>query len=224
MNIVVRHAIIGAFVPVALFAQEPPATRWSLSAGPTMQYGSGQPWISNGTNYFVTSEDTIVTPSRNAIGHVSLGMSRAISGTALVFRADLLYAHSRGGGRGFNADSSNDGSPFGLWRNFNTRPALRENTLMLGAGLQWDALPGRAWTPYLLTTAGVRYTRLGWSQDTLGTTVDRSAASWGQFVNVGGGIRINVGKREVFGEWRWYGVSHRAAGSRFVPFSFGIRF
>lgn len=209
-----RHLLTVAILCAASAAGAQPkaGTHWSLSAGRSVLYGSAQPWISGDNDFMLSSTDTMVQSSgmRN-VGHVALGGSRTLSGSALLLRAEVLYNANRG-------DPASSPSPTYL------RQSLREETMLLGGGLEWDAMPSRSWSPYVLTTAGYRHTWIGWSRDPASDRVDRTVTTSGPFVSVGSGLRLGVGGREYFAEWRWYGIGHTVAGARFVPVSVGVRF
>jgi hypothetical protein len=208
-------ALLG--ITQALPAQEQARTRLSVLVGGSVLYGGGNPWMSGDNDFMLSSSDTLVSSSgMDNIGHVGLGVSRALSNTALVLRGEVLFNQNRAS-PWHAAISPFPGSP-------NMRQALRERTLLGGAGLQWDALPRHRMSPYLLTSAGVRASWIGWSRDSSRTSPDRTVRQIGPFVSLGGGLRLKLGRREYFTEWRWYGLPNDLAGSRFVPVSVGMRF
>lgn len=194
-----------------LVAQDTNRTRWSISAGVSyLDAGAGM-WVSGTDKYNVSMQDTVVFPGTDNVGHLALGLARPLGSTALVARAELLY-------------NRNQGKPLDFTWMPNERRALREDDFVLSAGLQWDARPKGGWSPYLLTTAGLRNTRIGWSTDSLGTRPDRHVWGYGPLLNLGAGVRLTAGSHEYFAEWRWSVAQGTVIGSRLTPISVGIRF
>jgi hypothetical protein len=194
-------------------AQEAPRIRWSLAGGPSFSFGQGRPIVTRSNSFVATSADTVVLATSSAKYHVTLGASRELRGSALVARGELFYNRSLGSPAGA-------GQFYGL----TTRQALREDVYGLNVGFQWDALPSKAFSPYLLTTAGVMHSRVGWSRDSSSRRVDTTSPSWGPTLAAGMGLRLRVAHREFFTEWRRYYRWHTLTGTTFVPVSFGIRF
>lgn len=146
----------------AVEAQNPGGFRWSVATGPTMAIiGTG---LVCG-NQFNCTRDNAVTGAAHGRHHLGVGVSRPIGRTALVFRADALY----------NVSVSSANSWTMLPPGFAARNALRDEWYSLGLGLQWDAMPRKLWSPYLLTSAGLAFNRLGWNDiDVMSTTINRS--------------------------------------------------
>jgi hypothetical protein len=195
----------------AVEAQDPGGFRWSLSTGPTMSLtGRGLVCASELT----CTSSNLITGAHNGRHHFGVGVSRSISGTALVVRADALYNVSVSGANSWTMTGSR----------FAARNALRDEWYSLGLGLQWDALPAKPWSPYLLTSAGMAFNRIGWNEsDVMSTAIDRSQDQIGIFGALGAGMRVRVSGVELFSEVRRH-YSPTLNGSRPMPFSFGIRF
>lgn len=203
------------FAPIA-GAQTAPRVRWSLSTGPTM----------------VLQNDRLVARDFNLCGqcnpptypvsgaehgqyHFALGVSRELLGSALIVRGEALYNRSV---------SSPNTYRVTRYPSVTSRSALRDEAYVADVGLEWDALPSRSWSPYLLTMLGVEFNRLGWSRDPFSSRIDEQYDSFGAIASAGAGMRVRVGKRELFTEWRRYRASSSVYGSSLAPFSFGIRF
>lgn len=206
------------WIPLALIcvasvtqAQEKPRVRWSLSTGPSIAIP--------GNNYWFPYD-----PAEDAIGggqhgryHAALGVSRELGGTALVLRGEMLYNVSGSSHRSRHVMYS---SPeFTIFQRY----ALRDESYAVSAGFEWSALPSRAWSPYLLTAAGWTMNRLRWSRDTTSAHLEGQHDSFGILLALGGGVRVRVGKTELFTEFRRYRKAG-AYGSSFAPLSLGIRF
>ena len=192
-------------------AQDPGGFRWSLSAGPTMSLtGKGLVCASE----FACTPSNLITGAHSGRHHVGVGVSRSISGTALVVRADALYNISASGANSWTMTRSQ----------LAARNALRDEWYSLGLGLQWDALPTKSWSPYLLTSAGLAFNRIGWNDsDVMSTSINRREDQMGLFGALGAGARVRVSAVELFSEVRRH-YSPTLNGSRPMPFSFGIRF
>jgi hypothetical protein len=194
-------------------AQDTAGFRWSVSTGPTMVM-SGRSWFCSDGNQFSCSTSDLITGSQRGQHHLGLGVSRTIPGTALVLRADALY----------NRSASSPNSWSGTRNMTAVRSALRDDWYSLGLGLQWDARPGGAWSPYLLTSAGLAFNRIGWNDsDATSPEINRSTDQFGLFGALGAGMRVRVSRVELFSEVKRH-YSPTLPGSRPVPFSFGIRF
>ena len=157
-----RMVVLAALVFIAPIAesQEKPRTRLAVFAGGSVLYGSGNPWFSPNNQFNLTSADTVVTTSgMDNIGHLGLGVSRPLGNTAIVLRGDLLL--------NVNGDRPPEPAPYPSF--MNVRQALRENTLLASGGLQWDALPWHRFSPYMLTSVGIRRSWISWSRDSLST-------------------------------------------------------
>jgi hypothetical protein len=98
-----------------------------------------------------------------------------------------------------------------------------DETFGLGIGTQWDALPGRRWSPYLLTTGGFMHSRLAWSRAG-NTEPDETLGTWGPFLGYGAGMRVQLWRIESFVEWRRQHLWHTLVSSRVAPLSLGIRY
>jgi hypothetical protein len=196
-------------------AQETQGWRWSVAGGPTVALSNGhffQPG-SDGTRFI--SSEPIITGGEHGIFHFALGASRRIPGSSLLFRGELLYNSSESAPRPWLAASRP------LWY---PRPALRDEAYLIGTGLEWDALPTKPWSPYLLTTLGLMHSRLGWNRDASSNRVNETTVSQGLFAGYGAGLRIRVGQREYFTEWRRIYTTYSTYGSSVAPLSLGVRF
>jgi hypothetical protein len=145
--------------------------------------------------------------------HVALGVSRQLIGSSLILRGEALYNRS--------VSSPQTYTPF--YAGMPARPALRDESYVIDAGFEWDALPTKPWSPYLLTTVGLVFNRLGWNRDPNSHRIEEQEDSFGPLVGAGAGVRVSVGKRELFAEWRRHATAN-VYGSTFAPFSLGIRF
>ena len=192
-------------------AQEKPHVRWSLSTGPSIAIPGNGVWFP-----YDQAEDAIAFGQHGRY-HAALGVSRALGGTALVFRGEALYNLSGGSHRNRRAMFPYPG--FSIFQRY----ALRDESYALSAGLEWDALPSKAWSPYLLTAAGWEMNRLRWSRDTTSERLEGQHDSFGILLALGGGVRVRVGKRELFSEFRRYWKAG-SYGSSFAPLSLGVRF
>lgn len=193
-------------------AQDTGGFRWSLSTGPTMSL-SNKGHLCSGPDQFNCSGPPI-TGGRDGRFHVGVGVSHPVGSTALVFRADALYS----------AASSRPNSWSMIESRFAARNALRDEWYSLGLGFQWDARPAKSWSPYLLTSAGLAFNRVGWNEtDVESREVNRWDDRFGLFGALGAGARVRVSGVELFSEVKRH-YSPTLSGARPVPFSFGIRF
>jgi len=194
-------------------AQDTTGFRWSLSTGPTM-VTSGRGLVCGSGNAFGCSATEFITGAQHGRHHLGVGVSKPIAGTALTLRADALYSRS----------TSSPNSWSGARAPVIARSALRDDWYSLGLGLQWDARPGAAWSPYMLTSAGLAFNRVGWNDaDVMSSEINRWADDFGLFGALGAGMRVRVSRVELFSEVRRH-YAPSLLGSRPVPFSFGIRF
>lgn len=206
----------------AASAQEHRTMRWSLSIGPSIALRAepGEPyviggWACGGTSCEPNSD--VIAGGLHGKYHAALGVSREIRGSALILRGEVLY----------NRIESPAANRY-IWFVSPTGPvfarhAMRDESYLASIGFEWDAFPSRAASPYLLTNAGYLLNRLRWNRDTASAQPDQQYDSNGLFVAPGVGFRVRVGRRELFTEWRRYAVLG-AFGSRFAPFSIGVRF
>lgn len=204
----------------SLIAQDSVRWRWSIGGGPNYPTGHVrfyQPG-SDGSRYVF--DQPLITGASRHFGHVTVGASRRHPTTAITSRIDLLY--NRGESPARNPAYY---PPSPMWGFFAAaRPALVDEMLAATYGLQWDALPTRRTSPYVLTYAGWAYSRLQWSSDPFSEQPDQATASHGHAVGVGGGIRHRVGNRELFLELRHPWVSSNVYSMGAAPLTFGIRF
>jgi hypothetical protein len=202
-------------------AQQEARWRWSLAGGPSVALINGRlvPQ-SDADRYSFNLSEPIIRGAENGVFHVMLGASRPLVGSALRARAELLYNRAVSSP---HPTSACQPPPFICMSDY-SRPALRDESFAVDVGLEWDALPSRSWSPYLLTTGGFMNSRLGWSRDPGSAHVDDRSSTYGAFAGIGAGIRHRLGKHEYFVEYRrlhsWYSLY----GSTAVPFSIGFRF
>jgi hypothetical protein len=202
-------ALLGA---VKLDAQQPAKWHWSLAGGPSFTLGTSFTVV-RGNTLDVVTHDTVLLGDHGGKYHAALGVSRSLGTSSLTLRGDLVYAHIR------SASGSVPTTFYGL----PARRVLGEDVFAADLGLQWDAFPTRAFSPYLLTSVGVMHSRLGWSSDSAATKPDETALGWSPTLGLGTGMRLRIGRREVFTELRTYrrGGNH---GSNISPISIGFRF
>ncbi len=199
--------------------------RWSVAGGPSLFPESG-PFAIRGSPYSdqfsVMPSDTLIRGGRRGRFNLAVGASRPIPGTSLQFRAELLYNRNASTA----ADNGNAGSTgdLALPQLPNLRNAIRDDAYAVAVGTQWDALPGRRWSPYLLTSVGFMHSRLSWSRGPNADRPDDLITSWGPFASYGAGVRVRFGRVEYFSEWRRQLLWHTLLSSRTVPISLGLRF
>jgi len=211
----INRLVVGLIITVTaasdVTAQE--GWRWSVVGGPTFAPNSGR-FFQPGSNGITFSQsEPIVTGADHGVLHLGLDASRTIPGSSLRFRSQLLYNRRGSSPRSWTGDDP-------LWQ---PRPALRDEAYMISTGLDWDALPTKSWSPYLLTSVGLMQSRLSWSRDPRSNRFDETTVSHGPFVGYGTGLRIRAGQREYFAEWRRH-HTWNVYGADVAPFSFGIRF
>ncbi|HEY8174198.1 MAG TPA: hypothetical protein VIF32_00770 [Gemmatimonadaceae bacterium] len=202
-------------------AQQTARWRWSLAGGPSIAFRNGRfvPQSDGDRSSFQLSKP-IIRGAEDGVFNAMLGASRSLAGSALITRVELLYNRAVSSPRPSNACPP---PPFICMSDI-SRPALRDETFAADLGLEWDALPSRAWSPYLLTTLGVMNSRLGWSRDSTSRHVDENKSTYGAFAGVGAGVRHRIGKHEYFMEYRRHHTWYSLYGSTSVPFSIGFRF
>lgn len=197
-------------------AQTAPRVRWSFSTGPTMAFQNGR-FFAPDFRVCPQCDPPIlpITGAEHGQYHFALGVSRELLGSALILRGEALYNRS--------VSSPNAYRMF-YPTSLPVRYALRDEVYVVDVGFEWDALPSRSWSPYLLTMVGVEFNRLGWSRDPGSAQIDEQHDSFGAIASAGAGMRVRIGKRELFTEWRRQAASRSVYGSSLAPFSFGIRF
>jgi hypothetical protein len=215
-----RGSILKAATACVLFAttvsaQTSPGMRWSFSTGPTVALPNDRVY-SRDFNFCGACDPSTypITGAEHGQYHFALGVSRQLLGSALILRGEALYSRS------VSAPNT-----YRTWSQYVTsRPALRDEAYITDVGFEWSALPTRSWSPYLLTMFGLEFNRLRWSRDPTKDRLDDQYDSYGAIVSAGAGVRIRVGKRDFFTEWRRQAASHSVSGSTLAPLSFGIRF
>lgn len=195
-------------------AQETQGWRWSVAGGPTLAMKRGRSFQPGSSDSIFIQSEPIITGAEKGVFNFALGASRPIPGSSLLFRGELLYNRSASSPKPWAVSSP-------VW---SPRPALRDEAYMISTGVEWDALPTKQWSPYLLTTAGFVHSRLGWNRDPQSNRIGETTVSDGAFVGYGTGMRLRIGRREYFAEWRRHYAWHKVYGSTVAPFSVGIRF
>jgi hypothetical protein len=215
-----RSCILSVATACVLFAttvsaQPAPRLRWSFSTGPTIVVENNRLYA---RDFIICgacdSSAYPITGAKNGQYHFALGVSRELFGSSLILRGEALYSRSVSSPNTFRALS-----PF-----ITVRSALRDEAYVADVGFEWDALPSRSWSPYLITMAGVEVNRLRWSRDPKENRLDEQHDTYGAIGSIGAGVRVRVGKREFFTEWRRQATSRSVSGSNLAPASFGIRF
>jgi hypothetical protein len=210
--------VAAACVLLAPFAsaQTAPRVRWSFSTGPTMVF-QNERWVA--PDFMLCGQCNPpthpITGAEHGQYHFALGVSRELLGSALILRGEALYSRS------VSSPNSYRSTRYSF---LTSRSALRDEAYVVDVGFEWDALPSKSWSPYLLTMLGVEFNRLGWSRDPVSTRIDEQYDSFGAIASAGVGMRVRIGKRELFTEWRRQNASRSVYGSSLAPFSFGIRF
>jgi hypothetical protein len=201
-------------------AQETARWRWSLAGGPSIALRNNRLVPQSGNDQFQFSlTEPIIRGADDGVFNVMLGASRPVAGSALIARVELLYNRAASSSRPSNACL-----PSFVCLLNHARPALRDEAFAADVGLEWDALPSKSWSPYLVTTLGVMNSRLGWSRDPSSGRVDEGKSTYGAFAGVGAGVRHRIGKHEYFMEYRRHHTWYSLYGSTSVPFSVGFRF
>jgi hypothetical protein len=202
-------------------AQQTARWRWSLAGGPSVAFPNGRLVPQSGNDQFqFSSTEPIIRGAEDGVFNVMLGASRPLAGSALMARVELLYNRAVSSPHPSNACLP---PPF-ICVTDRSRPALHDESFAADLGLQWDALPSKAWSPYLLTSLGAMNSRLGWSRDSSSGHVDQSKSTYGAFAAVGAGMRHRIGRHEYFVEYRRHYTWLSLYGSTSVPFSVGFRF
>jgi hypothetical protein len=200
-------------------AQQTARWRWSLAVGPSLAFRNNRRVPqSDGDRYSFRLSEPIIRGAEDGVFNVMLGASRPLAGSALITRVELLYDRAVSSPRPHSACLP--GAPLACYE----RPALRDEQFAVDLGFEWDALPGKSHSLYLLTTAGAMNSRLGWSRDPSSGHVDDSKSTYGAFAAVGAGLRNRIGKHEYFMEYRRHHMWYSLYGSTAVPFSVGFRF
>jgi hypothetical protein len=203
------RALLLVLAAVAAEAGAQDNVKWLIGVGPTVVSRRG--WLPLRENQFeVTADDTLIRGAATGRGIATLGVTRGLANTALNVRFDATYSL---------ATSANGGSESWLAR---TRAALREETIGFQGGLEWNAIPSSAWSPYITTSVGTAHTRLRWNTDPAAAEPNRSTHSNAVTANFGFGLRAKILGRSAFVESRRQWLSNDR-GSSVLPLTFGVR-
>ena len=185
--------------------------RWSFALGPTQSMRNWGRVLCGGTAAWhqCPSGMPMVTGAAEGQYHAALGISRRMPRTALVSRMEVLYSRAI-----TRPSTAYPGSPI--------LRALSDEMFLTTAGFDWLATPDRRYSPYINTTAGVGFNRLGWNADSLATEPNRHSTAFTGLLAFGIGFRTLIGKREYYVESRAFATA--GAFSVISPLSFGIRF
>jgi len=172
-----------------------------------------------GGGFEASSSDTLVTSAARGRVYASLAASHAIPKSSLSARTEFTY----------QLGTSDPGTTFGFgWGGFTTGPAvragLREETIGLHQGLEWNAFPGKHGSPYLLTSVGAIGTRLKWNPDSTSAHPNRELRDVALAASIGFGIKARISKVDWFLECRRQAVGGSTLVTSSMPFMVGARF
>lgn len=190
---------------------------YSIALGPPGTVGRNYHLLGGG--FEVSSRDTLVMSAANGRVIASLAASHAIPQSSLSARTEFTY----------QLGTSDPRTTFGFgWGGFTTGPAvragLREETIGLHQGLEWNAFPGKHWSPYLLTSIGAIGTRLKWNPDSTSANPNRELRDVALAASIGFGIKSRIWKVDWFLEGRRQAVGGSSLVTSSLPFLVGARF
>lgn len=193
--------------------------QWTYSVALGQPGTVGRNYHILGGGFEISSGDTLVTSAATGRAFASLAASHAIPKSSLTSRTEFTY----------QLGTTDPGTTFGFgWGGSTTGPAvragLREETIGLHQGLEWNAFPGKHWSPYLLTSVGVIGTRLKWNPDSTSAHPNRELRDVALAASIGIGFKSRIWKVDWFLEGRRQAVGGSSLTTSSLPFMIGARF
>jgi hypothetical protein len=192
--------------------------RWSFALGPSAAVPSGREIrIKPGGGklcYGCKYNDQLVTGATNGKYHMSVSTSNDLFRHYVALRMEGM----------FNRSTTEDQMlpPLKCVKGKCTqqRKATRDDSFLLGAGVEGISPEWRRISGYVLVTAGVAVNKLGFPIDTLGNR-DR-AIGFGPYIAPGIGVKYQVRRKTaLYAQWR-RAQTFFVPGSSAMPLSFGL--